>query len=489
MSAWLRALLSLVVSHLPSVLTLAALVGLFFLGNATDWKLPSFASPRTADASTDEETSSAGPPLPLDEPALKFPEAVLPPLELVKLASGAAARAGLRLARVQERTMSQQVTAYGTLVYDQTRYAHLSTRAAGTVFRVDRQLGDHVRKGELLALIDAAEVGKAKAELMTSLVQVGLRTTTLEQMRSATGSVPERMLRDAEASLREARIKLSNDQQALANLGLPIRLEEVSNLSDERLAREVRFLGLPPSVIASLEPSTVTANLLPLRAPFDGLIIRRDIVSGEQAVVGQPQFVVADVRRLWVVLDVRREDARQLAVGQEVTFVPDGVKEETPSLPPLIADTLGQLAEPGPAGPFAAALAILLERGDSAAGRLTWISPEVDEKTRTVRVRAEVPNLQGRLRPNTFGNGRVQVRERPGALSVPSDAVQTDGPHALVFVQLSDREFQPRLVELGLRDEKGVEILFGVQAGELVVSTGSHVLKAELFKRRIAADD
>jgi len=460
MPAWLRAPLAFFLSHLPAVLTLAALVGLFYVGNAYDWKLPSFASlwpwgakPEGPDDPAEEGEVAA---LPIDEPAPKGPPQETPALKRVELSSAAAAsKAGLRLARVQVRTMNQQVTAYGSLVYDQTRYAQLSTRAAGTVWRVDKQLGDPVRKGDVLALIEAAEVGKAKAEFLTSLVQVGLRTTTLQQMRSGAGSVPERLIRDAEASLREARIKQVNDQQALANLGLPIRAEDLKDLPDDRLAREVRLLGLPPHVIAAVDPSTVTANLLPLRTPFDGTVIGRNIVTGELASVGQPQFVVADVSRLWVLLDVRREDAGQLALGQEVTFVPDGQ----------------------------------MENGEVAQGRLAWISPEVDEKTRTVRVRAEAINPQGRLRPNTFGNGRVLVRQRPNALTVPAEAVQTDGPSSLVFVRISDQVFEPRLVELGLRDDKGIEIVSGVQPGELVVTTGSHVLKTELFKGRIAEGD
>ena len=66
-------------------------------------------------------------------------------------------------------------------------------------------------------------------------------------MRPAAASVPDRTLRDAETSLREARIKLLNDQQALVNLGLPVRLEELASLPDEKLVQQVRLLGLPPA--------------------------------------------------------------------------------------------------------------------------------------------------------------------------------------------------------------------------------------------------
>jgi cobalt-zinc-cadmium efflux system membrane fusion protein len=481
MRAWLRALPALLLSHLPAVLTVAVLVGLFFLGDHYGWKLPKFAdlwpwadrpdAPNEPDKEREPTGTEGSPSAP----------------GLIRLASAeTATKAGLAFAPAEERTLCHEVTAYGALAYDQTRIAQLSTRAAGTVWRVEKQLGDPVRKGEVLALIDAAEVGRVKAEFLTSVVQVGLRTANVEQMRSAAGSVPERLLREAEAGLREARIKLANDQQALANLGLPIRAEDVKDLPDDRLAREVRLLGLPPHVVASVDPNTVTASLLPLRAPFDGLVVGRNVVTGELAAVGQPQFVVADVSQLWVLLDVRREDAGQLARGQEVTFVPDGARDDRAA---RAAAVVGQLADPGPAGPLQPALAVVPDLGESARGRLSWISPEVDEKTRTVRARAEVTNPQGRLRPNTFGNGRVLVRQKPNAVTVPAEAVQSDGPNSLVFVKLSEQEFLPRQVEVGLRDGRGVEIVSGLQPGEVVVTTGSHVLKTELFKARLGGED
>jgi cobalt-zinc-cadmium efflux system membrane fusion protein len=153
-----------------------------------------------------------------------------------------------------------------------------------------------------------------------------------------------------------------------------------------------------------------------------------------------------------VMLNLRVEDANRVAVGQEIFFRPDGAKDE-------------------------------------ARGLLDWVSAEVDEKTRTVRARATVPNPDGRLRPRTFGAGRVLVRPIPKAVAVPDAAVQWEGQTALVFVRQSDTVFLPRKVKLGVRQDGYTQVLEGVRPGEEVVTTGSHVLRSEMLKDRIQGDD
>jgi cobalt-zinc-cadmium efflux system membrane fusion protein len=162
-------------------------------------------------------------------------------------------------------------------------------------------------------------------------------------------------------------------------------------------------------------------------------------------------FVVADVRQVHIDLDVNPEDMPAVRRGQPVSFKTDGGSVE-------------------------------------ASGVVSHISPEVDEKTRRVRVHAETPNPDGRLRPNAFGTGRILVGEHPGALVVPGEAVQDDRGGSLVFVRVSDRVFEARHVEPGLRQGNLVEVK-GVRPGEEVVTRGSFVLKSELQKDRIAMGD
>jgi cobalt-zinc-cadmium efflux system membrane fusion protein len=321
--------------------------------------------------------------------------------------------------------------------------------------RVDKEIGDPIHKGELLALLDAAEVGRFKADLLQDLAQVKLRSATVKRLVEghAKGIIPEGTLQQAQTALHESRIRLLNDQQALLNLGLPVRLEHLEGLSDDRLARELRLLGLGEAAVRGFDPETLTANLLPVTAPFDGLVVERNVAVGEVVHTTQPKtlFVVADVRQIHIDLDVNPEDMTQVRVGQPMIFRPN-------------------------------------DGGAEVTGRISHISPEVNEKTRRVQVHAEVPNEDRRLRPNTFGSGRIVVGQKPKTTVVPGEAVQSDGQDSLVFVRISPTGFEVRPVRLGLRQGNLVEVS-GVREGEEVVVTGSYLLRSELQKDRIASGD
>jgi multidrug efflux pump subunit AcrA (membrane-fusion protein) len=263
----------------------------------------------------------------------------------------------------------------------------LSTRAAGHVYQVFKRVGDRVDKDQVLGLVDAAEVGRGKADFLQALRTFELRSQVYERERQAAASLAARRLQESEAAVAEASIRLFNAQQALANLGLPVDHERLKGLSDKELTSRVRFLGLRPDVVRRLRPGTTTANLIPLAAPFAGTVIRADVVEGELVNSNVPRFTVADVRRLWLILDVRQEDIDLVRANRFMTFRPDG--------------------------------------GDAdAEGRVSWISTEVDSRTRTVRVRADVTNPDGRLRARSFGSGRIRVAHKDNAAVVPAGAVQ-----------------------------------------------------------------
>jgi membrane fusion protein, heavy metal efflux system len=449
---WFRSLAVPIMSRAPTFLTLGLLGVLALWGSFNDWKLPgsgkdaadpdeSFATIKVNADSIESENNGST----LSGKRIDFPSA-----EAVR-------KAGIQVKPVEVRAMTRYVTANGMIDYEPGLYARLTARAAGTVWRVDKEIGSRVKKGEVLALIDSAEVGQAKADLMQSLAQLTLRRQTADRLQVAAsrGAVSERSLLESEAGLREARIRLSGDHQRLLNLGLPVRLEEITKIPEDQLPRFMRLLGLPDSIRNEVDTETLTANLLPLTAPFDGQVVQRNAAAGEVIEKNQPKimFVLADVSRLHVDLDVNIEDVGELRIGQPVRF--------------------GQEGKPFEATP----------------AKLSHISPEVDEKTRRVRVHAEVDNPDGRLRPNTFIAGRIFIREKRGALVVPIEAVQSDGDKNIVFVRLSEKSFAERPVQLGIREENLVEVISGIRPGDEVVTTGSFALKSELLKERIKGGD
>jgi cobalt-zinc-cadmium efflux system membrane fusion protein len=379
-------------------------------------------------------------------------------LRRIQFASEAAvARAGIEVAPVWQAAVTEAVTANGEVTYDQTRVARLSARLRGTLWRVDRVVGQAVKKGEVLALVDAAEVGKAKGEFLQAAAGAAVLDRTLQRLRTLyrEGNTSEAMLRHADASFQEAQIRTAAAEQALANLGLSVRAADVQGLSVEAARRRVRFLGLPEPVVRTLDSRTATANLLPVTAPLDGVVVARKAVAGEVVDDSRTLFVVADTARMWLTLHVRLEDAGRLALGQAVRFRPDG-------------------------------------SGPAAVGRVVWVSTAVDRKTRTVQVRAELDNTAGRLRDSTFGSGQVILRQEREAVVVPSGAVQWEGDCHVVFVRDKDylekgapKVFHTRTVRPGASEGGNTEIIAGVLPGELVVTRGSALLRSELLKNNL----
>lgn len=465
----------LAVAAVPNLIVLSTLIGIGYWGHTQHWRIPKFSElmgsapphgtvtdhgrasdkvgPIVAAGDSDKGTS----PHSTAVTEVPTPSESADSLPLIHFASRQALiKSGITTGVVEERHMDEFVTAYCNVTYDESRLAQLSCRVAGIVWRVDKQLGDTVKKGDILAIFDCNEVGRAKAEMLEADVKSDLAVQTLDRLKEAGAAIAVRMLREAEADVRITRVRRFNAQQALLNLGLPISLRTSTNLSDTELAERLHFLGLPPEVVASLDAETASANLIPLISPFDGMIIDRHIVTGEVVDPNDVQFTIADVRRMWLIMSVRKEDAANLEIGQSVFFSSTGVPGEIET-------------------------------------KVSWIAPETDKRTRSVQVRAELVNPtradgEGRsigtlaFRANMYGSARIRIRQQPLALVVPNSAVQWDGTRHLVFSPLSDGvTFRAHPVKLGVIQEGYTEISSGVQKGQPIVATGSYLLKSELL--------
>ena len=238
-------------------------------------------------------------------------------------------KAGIEVETVGMAPVVESVTGNGEVTYDQTHMARLSARVPGSMFRVCKQVGDPVKAGEVIGLVDAAEVGRAKSEFLQALVEVRLKIKNFEALAPAavSGAIPGRSLREGETALSEARIRLTAAQQALTNLGLPTQLESLEAVPEDQLADHLRFLGLPQTMTASFDSRT-TGNLLPLTAPLDGVVVSRDVVAGE--VVDARQSPICRGRYSNDVAEPRPAAGgchRGSALGQEVRFWPDGGRE------------------------------------------------------------------------------------------------------------------------------------------------------------------
>ena len=367
-------------------------------------------------------------------------------------------RAGIDIELVDRGPVIEVIKANGEIVYDQTRVAQLASKVSGTVWSVEKSLGETVNKGDLLALVDSSEAGNKKAELIQALVQYELDKKTHNRISRLGGSVvPLKQVELAAKAVNESEFRVESAIQTLLNLGLSIDRKMVFAKSSRELQNELNTLGLPKSIRLSTESNKLSTNLVPVLAPRQGIIVSRNTVPGEVVEPDKTIFTVVDTSRMWLHLNVRLEDAERLSIGQELVFRADGSK-------------------------------------NVANGHVSWISTEVDPTTRIVRVRGELNNENQLLRNETFGAGEIILRKEDDAIVVPDTAIHWEGCCHVAFVRDKDyfkdgsfKVFHTRSVRPGAVFDNKVEVIAGLLPGEVVVTKGSGILRAELLKGNLGA--
>jgi cobalt-zinc-cadmium efflux system membrane fusion protein len=213
--------------------------------------------------------------------------------------------------------------------------------------------------------------------------------------------------------------------------------------------QQLRTLGFNEEQIESLGSEPDEQVLLEVRAPFAGEIVDRTAVHGALVEAGKPLFTLADRSVMWAMLNVPEAALRGVRVGQMVELQVD-------SLP-----------------------------GQSFSGKLTWISPEVDDRTRMTRARAELSNPDGLLKAKMFARARILTRSAARAVVVPQTAVQHVEGKTVVFIKLADDLFEARPVELGATARGQVEVRAGLNPEEELAVRHVFPLKSQLLVSRL----
>lgn len=365
-------------------------------------------------------------------------------------------QAGVDVELVERASITEAIVGSGEIVYDPTRQASMASRVPGSVWVVTKNVGDPVSIGEVLAVIDAAEVGELKTSLLRSLAEQKLQQQNVSRLSTARDAIAGSRILDAEAALAKARADVLSAEQSLRNLGLLVQVSALQGLSEQQVLDQLRLLGIPDELRSRLNPQT--SNLLPIRSPIEGVVVKRSVSPGEVVDPSRILFQVADVRQMWLTLNVPLEKMEQLAIGQPVQFRADGSREVV-------------------------------------NGKLEWISTSADKTTRMLQVRAVLDNLDGRLRNETFGMGEVILRKESDAIVIPTGSSHWEGCCEVVFVRDrnyfdspdSYKVFHVRSVRLGAVDGDVTEVISGVLPGEVIATDGSDVLRAQLLKNNLGA--
>jgi len=343
--------------------------------------------------------------------------------EVVRLSETEIREFGIELATAATAKLDQYAELPGEIVLNADRLGHVVPRVPGIVREVRKTIGDTVKAGELLAVIESRELADAKAVFLAAIEREVLARASFnrEERLWQKKVTSEQEYLDARQVLAEARIARSSAEQQLHALGF----------SDASLK------ALP-------EQPDATYTRYEIRAPFAGTIIEKHLTLGEKMSGDAEVFTIADLSTVWVDINVYQKDLAQIRQGQRVVIeIGHGIPQ--------------------------------------VSGEIAWVAPLVGEATRTAKARVVLANPEGTLRPGLFVTAKVAVGSTAAGIVVPKSALQTFEERSVVFVQDEDG-FEPRPVELGRQNATQVEILSGLEAGQTYVSQGAFTLKAQLSK-------
>jgi membrane fusion protein, heavy metal efflux system len=318
------------------------------------------------------------------------------------------------------------VTAPGEVALDLKQVAKITARIEGQVQRVHVQLGDRVRRGQPLLAIESLRLDELVQEYLVTKAQVDVAEHNLRRTEKlwVDQIVTERRVVEERGHALEARARHQHVREKLMNMGMtPKELQDVEQGSHQE------------------------GHLYTLKSPIAGMVVAQNVVLGQGVSPANELLEVVDTSRVWVFANLPLEQARRFKIGDLGSITP---------------------------------------RGDEAVtAPLTYIAPIADEQTRTIKVRFEVPNADGRLKPHEFVEVRLTATGTQ-AVAVPAAAVTMVDNSRGVFVQQEDTfTFVP--IESGRAGDGWIEIINGVAQGDQVLTEGLLDLKNVLLKEHIAS--
>lgn len=232
-------------------------------------------------------------------------------------------------------------------------------------------------------------------------------------------------------------------RQGLARLAQaePWVRESMESLADSALEK-LRNWGISETEIHRLESQGTAQHGVVVRSPAAGIVMEKSAVAGMRAAAGDALFKIADLSTVWVIAEVYEQDIGQIAPGQAARVRLDAY----------------------PGRPW--------------DGKITFIYPTLNPQTRTAKVRVELPNPHGDLKPMMYAHVDLAAGSHL-ALAVPRSSVLESDREAMVLVGRGAGRFEPRPVRLGLRGDEVVEVLAGVEAGEQVVVSANFLIDSE----------
>ena len=341
---------------------------------------------------------------------------------------------GLTKAGMENKSIAVRVTAEIRL--NENTVAHISPKIGGVIRSVHVDMGTPVKQGDMLLTLESTELSQAVSDYTKQRAMVDLYGETYSREKSLYDQkiTSRQEMLEARAQLEQAKADLQAGTERLKVLGLT-----------EKDMKEVLT-----------KDSSAQRGALSIRSPIDGTIIEKHAVVGEFVEPTTDIMFIANLDTVWVWSDIYERD-------------------------------LAHLLEKMKAGPVSVEVNQEAFPKRKFEGRVDYVGATMDEKTRTVKVRATIANENHLLRPGMFCDASVMSHAEEEVLTVPKSAVLSDGGVEFIYKHLKDDYYVRRSVKKGHVFDTSVEILEGVAPGETVVSDAAFLLKSDTLRSKMGA--
>ncbi|ABF10988.1 membrane fusion protein, heavy metal efflux system [Cupriavidus metallidurans] len=346
--------------------------------------------------------------------APKLPPGIVKPEENLKRT--------LKVAPVAASPFSEMLRVAGRIDFDEQRVSRIGASVTGRVTDLYAVLGQEVKAGQVLARLHSSELGAAQMAFLKAEAQNTLQARNAERARQLFAADvigrAELQRRESEYAIAAAEARAYRDQ--------------------------LRVLGMSAASIATLAKSGSIESYSPVFSSINGTVVERNVAQGQVVQPADALYTVADLSRVWVVAEVPEQQAAQVAEGQSVDI-------EVPSL----ANSNGRIT-----------------------GKLIYVGRTVNPQSRTVLVRTELQNKDGRLKPAMLATMLIAAKPVE-LLVVPGSAVVREGNDEQVYVEVGDGQYRLTKVKLGPESDGMRVVQSGIKPGDRVVVEGAFHLDNE----------
>lgn len=353
------------------------------------------------------------------------PEEPAAPVDPLLVAVPANFGAEIRVAPVAAAALSDTLRVAGKVDFDERRVSRIGATVTGRVIEIDAHLGQQVKVGDPLAVINSTELGQAQLTYLKARAQADLQSRSVERARQLFAAD---VIGRAELQRRESELAIASAEQRGA-------------------ADQLRVLGMSSAAISRLGGNGAINSVTPVVSTMAGTVVERKVAQGQVVQPSDALFMVADLSQVWVTAEVPEQQAALVKAGQAVDI-------EVPAL------------------------------GARLTGKLIFVADTVNPETRTVTVRSAVENASRQLKPAMLATMLIQAAPTQ-TLVVPAQAVVREGDADNVFVEIGAGRFRLTPVRLGPDADGRRPVLSGLKPEQRILVSGAFHLNNERKRKEL----